>query len=58
MKNLLNSLWRDESGQDIAEYALLFALIALVAVASLMLIGSGLNDVLTAVGNGLEVGTA
>ena len=58
MKSLLNSLWRDESGQDIAEYALLFALIALVAVASLMLIGSGLNDVLTAVGNGLEVGTA
>jgi len=54
MRNLLNTLWREESGQDLAEYALLFALIAVVAIASLMLIGGGISDVFTGVGTELE----
>jgi Flp pilus assembly pilin Flp len=54
MRNLLNTLWLDESGQDLAEYALLFALIAIVAIASLMVIGNGISDVFTGVGNELE----
>ena len=54
MRNLLSTLWRDESGQDLAEYALLFALIAIVAIASLAVIGGGISDVFTGVGNELE----
>jgi Flp pilus assembly pilin Flp len=31
----MRSFWKDESGQDMAEYALLLALIALVLVAAI-----------------------
>jgi len=42
----------------LAEYALLFALIAIVAISSLYIIGGGLTDVFTGVGNELEAGFA
>jgi pilus assembly protein Flp/PilA len=58
MNGLLGNLWNDDSGQDLAEYALLFALIAIVAISSLYIIGGGLNDVFTGVGNELESGFA
>jgi Flp pilus assembly pilin Flp len=32
---VLRSFWKDESGQDMAEYALLLALISLVLVATI-----------------------
>lgn len=35
MKDLIRSFIRDESGQDMAEYALLLALIALVLVVAI-----------------------
>ena len=35
MKGLISSFVRDESGQDMAEYALLLALIALVLVVAI-----------------------
>jgi Flp pilus assembly pilin Flp len=35
MKGLMRSFWKDESGQDMAEYALLLALIALVLVVAI-----------------------
>jgi pilus assembly protein Flp/PilA len=54
MRDLLNTLWLDDAGQDLAEYALLFALIAIVAIASLVVIGGGISDVFTGVGNELE----
>ena len=58
MNGLLGTLWRDDSGQDLAEYALLFALIAIVAISSLYIIGGGLNDVFVGVGDELETGIA
>jgi pilus assembly protein Flp/PilA len=49
MVNLrVRRLLRREEGQDLAEYALLFALIALVAVGAVTLLG---NDVMTAFNN-------
>ncbi len=51
MITLLHALWTDDRGQDLAEYALLFALIAIVAIASLIVIGGGINGVFTEVGN-------
>ncbi len=39
----LQSLVRDEEGQDLLEYALLVALIALVAVGGITLAGSNVN---------------
>lgn len=35
MKQFLTTLWQDESGQDLAEYALLLALIAVLLVAAI-----------------------
>ena len=39
MKNLLISFWREESGQDLIEYTLLLAFVALVSAA--IFIGAG-----------------
>jgi len=42
--NLLKNLHKDESGQDLIEYALLALLIALAAVAILPTVGSDVSD--------------
>jgi pilus assembly protein Flp/PilA len=43
MKSLLKRLWKEESGQDLTEYALLLVLIALVAVAALQGLATAIN---------------
>jgi pilus assembly protein Flp/PilA len=35
MKNLLNRLWSEESGQDLVEYALLITLVSVACVAAM-----------------------
>jgi Flp pilus assembly pilin Flp len=40
MKEFLRSLWQDESGQDLAEYAMLVVLIAIVALTAVSLFGN------------------
>jgi len=45
MKNLMCRLWQEEEGQDLVEYGLLLVLIALVAVASISTIGSGVSAI-------------
>jgi len=35
MKQLFMQLWRDESGQDLAEYAMLLVLVAIVVMLAL-----------------------
>ena len=50
MKNLITrmrALTRDDSGQDLLEYALLVALIALVAVAAVTTSGQAVNTIFT-----------
>ncbi|MCL5744473.1 MAG: Flp family type IVb pilin, partial [Acidobacteria bacterium] len=37
-------IWRDESGQDLIEYALVVALIAFAAVAGMSTVASGINS--------------
>lgn len=53
---LLNRLNEREEGQDMVEYALLAALISIVAIAIIILIGLYLQDLFQDVVNGL--GTA
>jgi len=45
MKALLTRLWRNEEGQDLAEYALLIALIALVVIVAVTLLGTRIQTV-------------
>ena len=43
--NLLKLFWNDESGQDLAEYALLISLIALVVIGAVTLLGTQIDAV-------------
>ena len=57
MKNLITrmrTLMRDDSGQDLLEYALLVALIALVAVAAVKNSGQAVNSIFTSVASQLQ----
>ncbi len=45
MKELMLRLWREESGQDLTEYALLLVLISLVATASIRTVGTAVSAV-------------
>jgi Flp pilus assembly pilin Flp len=49
---ILNALKREE-GQTFAEYALIFALVVIIAMAGLNAIGTGILTQFTAVGNAL-----
>ncbi len=45
MKVFAIRLMTDDSGQDLIEYALLAGFISLVAVAAIISVGTGVNDV-------------
>jgi len=45
LSNLLHSLARKDEGQDLLEYALLVALIAIVAVGAVTAAGGAVNDI-------------
>src|SRR5271170_3026013 len=45
MKCLLKELWGQEQGQDIAEYAVMLAVILVLVVGTIRLIGSNANNV-------------
>jgi pilus assembly protein Flp/PilA len=47
MKNILKRLWKEEEGQDIIEYALLLALIALAAAAVFPPLTTAINVIFT-----------
>ncbi|MDI6907370.1 MAG: Flp family type IVb pilin [Thermoanaerobacterales bacterium] len=44
MKELLGRLWKDESGQGMAEYGLILALIAVVVIAAAVSLGTSISD--------------
>lgn len=43
MFHIIRGLWTDESGQDIAEYAVMLAVILVLVVGTVRLIGSNAN---------------
>jgi Flp pilus assembly pilin Flp len=49
MKNLGNVLWRNEEGQDIAEYAVMLAVILVIVIGTVRLIGGNANNVFSSV---------
>jgi pilus assembly protein Flp/PilA len=54
MKALMTRLWRSEEGQDLAEYALLIALIALVVIAAVTALGGQIQTVFNNIANALN----
>jgi pilus assembly protein Flp/PilA len=53
MLTLIKNLRRDESGQDLIEYALVAALIALAAVTTMGAVGTKINTIFTNIKTGL-----
>ncbi|PYX19798.1 MAG: Flp family type IVb pilin [Acidobacteria bacterium] len=51
---MLYGLWSEEQGQDIAEYAIMLAVILVVVVGTLSLIGSNANSAFSSVASTLQ----
>jgi len=54
VSKLLQQLWNDEQGQDIAEYAVMLAVILVIVVGTVRLIGSNANNVFSQVGSSIQ----
>ncbi|MDH3298090.1 MAG: Flp family type IVb pilin [Gemmatimonadota bacterium] len=54
MLQLLNSLLQDESGQDLAEYAILIGLIALAVIVAVRLLGNTISGIFNRIGSTLS----
>ncbi len=54
MINFFKSLWREEEGQDLVEYSLLLAFIALAAVGVLTSVSTEVNGLWKTVNNSLS----
>lgn len=54
MATLIQRLWGDESGQDIAEYAVMLAVILVIVVGTIRLIGSNASNVFSQVGSAIQ----
>jgi Flp pilus assembly pilin Flp len=51
---ILRKLWSDEQGQDIAEYAVMLAVILVLVVGTVRLIGSNSNNVFSSVASSIQ----
>ena len=54
MMDLLKRVWMDESGQDIAEYAVMLAVILVIVVGTIRLIGANANNVFSSVASSVQ----
>jgi len=54
VKNYLRLLWSDERGQDVAEYAVMLAVILVIVVGTIKLIGSNANNVFSSVASTIQ----
>ena len=51
--NLLRRLWSENEGQDIAEYAVMLAVILVIVVGTIRLIGGNANNVFSSVSSSI-----
>ena len=54
VKQFLNRVWKDEQGQDIAEYAVMLAVILVIVIGTVRLIGTNANVVFSQVGSAIQ----
>jgi Flp pilus assembly pilin Flp len=54
MTALLRRLWCEDEGQDIAEYAVMLAVILVLVVGTVRLIGSNANNAFSSVASSLQ----
>jgi Flp pilus assembly pilin Flp len=51
---LLSKLWSDDQGQDIAEYAVMLAVILVIVVGTIRMIGSNANSVFSEAASSIQ----
>jgi Flp pilus assembly pilin Flp len=51
---ILRQMWTDDQGQDIAEYAVMLAVILVIVVGTIRLIGSNANNVFSNVASSIH----
>jgi Flp pilus assembly pilin Flp len=54
MKKFVRSLWNNQDGQDIAEYAVMLAVILVIVVGTIRLVGSNANNVFSSVASSVN----
>ena len=54
MKDVLVGLWREDEGQDIAEYAVMLAVILVIVVGTIRLIGTNSNTIFSSVASSIQ----
>jgi Flp pilus assembly pilin Flp len=54
MINILRRVWLDDNGQDIAEYAVMLAVILVLVVGTIRLIGSNANNVFSSAASSIN----
>jgi Flp pilus assembly pilin Flp len=53
MKKIFNRLWSEDEAQDIAEYAVMLAVILVIVVGTIRLIGGNANNVFSSVASSI-----
>ena len=53
MAKFLTRLWSEEQGQDIAEYAVMLAVVLVIVVGTIRLIGGNANNVFSSVSSAI-----
>jgi pilus assembly protein Flp/PilA len=53
VSSFLRQFWSDDQGQDIAEYAVMLAVILVIVVGTIRLIGTNANTVFSQVGSAI-----
>ncbi len=54
MQSVFKWLWRNTQGQDIAEYAVMLAVILVIVVGTIRLIGSNANNVFSETASSIQ----
>lgn len=54
MTILMRKLWTKDDGQDIAEYAVMLAVILVIVIGTVQLIGSSANNVFSSVASSIQ----
>jgi Flp pilus assembly pilin Flp len=54
MRHFIQQLWAADDGQDIAEYAVMLAVILVIALGTVRMIGSNANNVFSSIGSAIQ----
>ena len=54
VKHLSRNLWSDESGQDVAEYSVMLAVVLVIVLGTVRLIGSNASNIFSQVGSAIQ----